>query len=149
MGNIFIIVSLEMLNHKIVYSRPEHLQKILRILPALRIATSSQLFFILSCHSHFTNRFLTEEFILKVLRYLSTSIERSLENPNIVYLFRFLANLDSQEAFRIFLNYFATNNKVDVLKKLLETEHVNDSVLWFLGNACKCCSGHELFQILR
>ncbi|KAJ8731666.1 hypothetical protein PYW07_004830 [Mythimna separata] len=51
--------------------KPEHLQKILQILPALRIATSSQLFFILSCHSHFTNRFLTEEFVLKTLRYLS------------------------------------------------------------------------------
>lgn len=118
------------------------------MLPTLRIASSSQLFFILSCHSNFTNRFLSEEFILKALRYLSVSIEKSLENPNIVYLFRFLANLDSEAVFRIFLNYFATNNKVDVLKKLLETDYVKDTVLWFLGNAYKCCNTHELFDML-
>ncbi|PZC73884.1 importin subunit alpha-3 [Helicoverpa zea] len=128
--------------------RMEYLHRILQTLPNLKMAASSQLLFILSCHRDFTNHFITEEFLLKILRYLGVSIEKSIENPNIVYLFRFLANLNCIEVFSIVLSNLLANNKVNVLKKLMETENVSDSVLWFLGNAYKCCSNHEFFAVL-
>lgn len=76
------------------------------------------------------------------------SIEKSHPNDNVIYLFRTLANLNSPEVCDIVLSNFVLNNKINVIKKLLDNENVKDSVLWFLGNAYKWRSKHEFFEKL-
>nr|UVK70158.1 Importin alpha 3 [Spodoptera frugiperda] len=131
---------------------PEYVTKILSILPRLRLTMSAHLLFILSCHREFKtcfqSYFLLDEFILKVLHFMSVSIEKSHDDPNIVYVFRLIANMNCVYTFDKFLSYFVDNDKMHVLKKLLETDQVNESVLWFLGNAYKCCSEHTVFKLI-
>ncbi|KAH9630970.1 hypothetical protein HF086_013509 [Spodoptera exigua] len=59
-----------------------------------------------------------------------------------------IANMNCVYTFNKFLSYFVDNDKMNVLKKLLETDQVNESVLWLLGNAYKCCSEHMVFKLL-
>lgn len=126
----------------------EHLFGLFRIVPHLNVSLSSQLLFILSCHSEFPHNLVTEEFVHKMLRYITVGIEKSNPNDNVIYLFRTLANLNSREVCDIVLSNFILNNKINTIKKLLVNDRLKDSVMWFLGNAYKWCSRHEFFEKL-
>ncbi|XP_075977636.1 uncharacterized protein LOC142977563 [Anticarsia gemmatalis] len=119
--------------------RPEHLQKIFQTLPQ-DINSTSQLLFILSCHSAFSTELLSEQLLKNILQYLTTSSN----NESITYLYRFLANINCKEVYSIVLKFFVDNNMVGNVKSLCE----NESVIWFLGNAMNLCGDHVFFEML-
>ncbi|CAD0201559.1 unnamed protein product [Chrysodeixis includens] len=127
---------------------PEHIVSMFRMVPHMNVAVTSQLLFVLSCHAAFPAALVSDGFVHKMLRYLNLTIDKSHPNDNVTYLFRTLANVNSPQVCDIVLSNFVQNNKINVIKKLLDNDNVKDSLLWFLGNAYRLCSKHEFFEKL-
>lgn len=123
--------------------RTEHLHNIFKILHRLD-ENSTQLLFILSCHEHFTSDLLSKELLTNLLQYLIVNLQQN-NNEIVTNIFRFLANVNSREVFIVALNFLIENNIVITIKKLVE---IDESVLWFLGNAFNLSKDHIFFEML-
>lgn len=110
----------------------------------MEVNNTLQLLFILSCHRDFSSALVTEVLLGKLLQYLVVSITE-IDEENVTYCFRFLANCICKDMYEIVLRFMVEN---DMVVAILRSAEVNESVLWFLGNACKLCSNHVFFEMM-
>ncbi|XP_045772836.1 uncharacterized protein LOC123872548 [Maniola jurtina] len=128
--------------------KPEHLQKILQMLPKLELTTNLlHLLFILSCHDHFTEN-MSEQLLEKLLKDLPSAIEeynrQTKVHYKLLYIVRVLANSDKM--YGLTLNYCLNNNVCDGFKSVLSRNNsvINNSLFWLLGNLHKYCNDDGL-----